>query len=252
MAKKKKSNAENSEDMPAKHQATYLIEEENKNLKYNITLKCKTKKQKDLVKAIKENKIVLVEGVFGVGKTFVINSVALQMLKKDAKIKKIILIVPTVETGDMHLGLRPGDLNQKLEGHCVNEIDSLIKILDKSNNVKPVNIVNDLIKDGYLEVRPISYLRGASLEDAFICVSEAEEFTREELFLIISRYESGKMVISGDPLQSSRKIVKDGNSGLLHGIRKLKDIEGVGIIKFEDEDIVRNDILLDIYHKWKD
>lgn len=253
MAKKKKVNVED-DDLSVKHQASYMKEEEyeNKKLKYKISLKCKNEKQKELVKTIKNNDIVFVEGVFGVGKTFVINSLALSMLKDKEEIKKIILIVPTVETGDMHLGLMPGDLSQKLEGHCVNEIDSLIKILNKSGNLKANNIVDDLIKDGFLEVRPISYLRGASLENAFICVSEAEEFTKEELFLIISRFESGKMVVSGDPLQSSRKIVKAGNSGLLHAVDRLKGVKGVGIVKFDEEDIVRNDILLEIYKKWKD
>lgn len=220
--------------------------------KYKISLKCKNKKQKDLVRAIISNDITFVEGVFGVGKTFVINSVALDMLKDpESGIKKIILIVPTVECGDMHLGLMPGTLDEKLESHVLNELDSMRKILDKSGNIKPNLIIDNLLKDELIEIRPISYLRGASLADAFICVSEAEEFTKEELFLIISRFESGKMVISGDPLQASRKIVRNGNSGLLHAMERLGDIERVGIIKFSDEDIVRNDILLEIYKKWK-
>ena len=94
-------------------------------LKYKINLKCKNAKQKELVKKIKENQITIVEGVFGVGKTFVINSVALDMLKKQENdIDKIILICPTVETGDMHLGLLPGDLSQKVENHILNELDN--------------------------------------------------------------------------------------------------------------------------------
>lgn len=229
------------------------LEYDSKTLKYKVNLKCKNKKQKDLVRAIESNKITIVEGVFGVGKTFVINSVALDMLKNpESGIKKITLIVPTVECGDMHLGLIPGDLNQKLESHVLNELDSMRKILDKSGNLKPNLIIDNLIKQELIEVRPISYLRGASLGDSFICVSEAEEFTKEELFLIISRFESGKMVISGDPLQASRKNVRGGNSGLLHAMERLGDIDGVGIIKFSEEDIVRNDILLEIYKKWKD
>lgn len=223
-----------------------------KTLNYKINLKCKNKKQKDLVKSINENDIIIVEGVFGVGKTFVINSVALEMLKNpESGIEKITLIVPTVETGAMHLGLLPGDLNQKLENHVINELDAMRKILDKSGNLKAESIVDNLIKQGKIDIRPISYLRGASLEKTFICVSEAEEFTKEELFLIISRFESGKMVISGDPLQASRGIVRNGNSGLLHAMERLGDVDRVGIIKFSDEDIVRNDILFEIYQKWK-
>lgn len=223
-----------------------------KRLSYKVELKCKNKKQKELVKSIQENKITIVKGVFGVGKTYVINSTALKMLKDPASgIEKIILIMPTLEVGDMHLGLLPGDLSEKLVSHSMNELDSFQKILRNSENLGSKLIIDDLMAKGLIEIRPISFLRGASLNNAFICVSEAEEFTKDELFLIISRYEGGRMVISGDPLQSSRKNVKNGDSGLLHAIERLKDIEGVGIVEFLDEDIVRNDILLEIYNKWK-
>lgn len=220
-------------------------------INYRVNLKCKNAKQKELVKSIYNNDIIFVEGVFGVGKTFVINSVALEMLKEPNNgIDKIICIVPTVEVGTMHLGSLPGDLSQKLENHCINEMDAFTKILKKSENSNPDLIIEKLIKEEKIVVRPISFLRGASIENSFICVSEAEEFTKEELFLIISRFESGKMVISGDPLQASRNQVRNGNSGLLHAMEKLTDINGVGIVKFTEDDIVRNDILYDIYKKW--
>lgn len=218
---------------------------------YRVNLKCKNAKQKELVKSIYENDIIFVEGVFGVGKTFVINSVALEMLKEPNNgIDKIMCIVPTVEVGTMHLGSLPGDLSQKLENHCINEMDAFTKILKKSENLNPDLIIEKLIKEEKIVVKPISFLRGASIENSFICVSEAEEFTKEELFLIISRFESGKMVISGDPLQASRSQVRNGNSGLLHAMEKLTDINGVGTVKFTEDDIVRNDILYDIYKKW--
>ena len=218
---------------------------------YRVNLKCKNSKQKELVKSIYENDIIFVEGVFGVGKTFVINSVALEMLKEPNNgIDKIMCIVPTVEVGTMHLGSLPGDLSQKLENHCINEMDAFTKILKKSENSNPDLIIEKLIKEEKIVVRPISFLRGASIENSFICVSEAEEFTKEELFLIISRFESGKMVISGDPLQASRSQVRNGNSGLLDAMEKLTDINGVGTVKFTEDDIVRNDILYDIYKKW--
>ena len=165
-------------------------------------------------------------------------------------IDKIMCIVPTVEVGTMHLGSLPGDLSQKLENHCINEMDAFTKILKKSENLNPDLIIEKLIKEEKIVVRPISFLRGASIENSFICVSEAEEFTKEDLFLIMSRFESGKMVISGDPLQASRNQVRNGNSGLLHAMEKLTDINGVGTVKFTEDDIVRNDILYDIYKKW--
>ena len=225
---------------------------DNKICGYKVNIKCKNKKQKELIHAIENNKIIFVEGVFGVGKTYVINSVALKMLKEiDNGIDKIILIMPTLEVGQMHMGMLPGTLEEKLSAHALNELDSFRKILRNNENLNSLSIVDNLIKKGLIEIRPISYLRGASLDNAFICVSEAEEFTRDELFMIISRYESGKMVISGDPLQSCRNQVKNGDSGLLHAIERLSNIDGVGIVKFNETDVVRNDILMDIYKEWK-
>ena len=219
---------------------------------YRVNLKCKNAKQKELVKSIYENDIIFVEGVFGVGKTFVINSVALEMLKEPNNgIDKIILIVPTCScSATMELGHLPGSLDEKLYNFALNEMDSLRKILKKSGNIEPDKIIDSLVKNEKIDVKPISFLRGASIENAFICVSEAEEFTKEDLFLIMSRFESGKMVISGDPLQASRNQVRNGNSGLLHAMEKLTDINGVGTVKFTEDDIVRNDILYDIYKKW--
>ena len=221
-------------------------------INYRVNLKCKNAKQKELVKSIYENDIIFVEGVFGVGKTFVINSVALEMLKEPNNgIDKIILIVPTCScSATMELGHLPGSLDEKLYNFALNEMDSLRKILKKSGNVEPDKIIDSLVKNEKIDVKPISFLRGASIENAFICVSEAEEFTKEDLFLIISRFESGKMVISGEPLQASRNQVRNGNSGLLHAMEKLTDINGVGTVKFTEDDIVRNDILYDIYKKW--
>lgn len=229
------------------------IEQPASHLKYRINLKCKNQRQKELVNTIKCNDITIVEGVFGVGKTFVINSVALELLKdEESGIKKIIYIVPTIGNSSvMSLGYLPGGLDEKIYNFAANELDAMKKILTKSGNLKPDEVIDNLVKDGKLEIKPICFLRGASFEDAFICVSEAEQFTKEDLFLIISRFESGKMVISGDPLQTDRKEVKSGNSGLLHAMERLKDVKGVGTVKFEDTDIVRNDILYDIYQKWK-
>ena len=229
------------------------IEQSVNNLSYKINLKCKNQRQKELVSTIKNNDITIVEGVFGVGKTFVINSVALELLKDEKYgIKKIIFIVPTVSNSNsMSLGYLPGNLDDKIYNFAANELDAMKKILNKSGNLKPDDIVNNLIKDGRLDIKPICFLRGASLSDSFICVSEAEQFTKEDLFLILTRFESGKMVISGDPLQTDRKCVKNGNSGLLHAMERLQDVKGVGTVKFEESDIVRNDILYDIYQKWK-
>ena len=231
---------------------TETLENNALTLNYRVNLKCKTNKQKELVNAIKNNQIIFVEGVFGVGKTFVINSMALELLQEpDNNIEKIVMVIPTCTNSSFSVGHLPGNLEEKLYNFTLNEIDAMKKILKKSNNLKPDLIIDKLIKDGKIEIRPISFLRGASIENSFVCVSEAEQFTKEDLFLILTRFESGKMVISGDVLQTDRREVRGGNSGLVHAIERLDGIKDVGIVKFSEEDIVRNDILLDIYKKWK-
>lgn len=217
---------------------------------FKISTKCQNQKQKDLTKSIKNNLITICKGVFGVGKSYVIGSTALKLLKSETELERIICITPTVEVGDMHLGLMPGGIDEKMAFHIINEVDCFTKILFDSGNEKPEEIIRKLMDDKIIEFRPISNLRGASFRNSLILVSEAEEFTKEELFLIISRFESGRLVISGDPLQSSRKNIKNGNSGLLHACECLKNTENIGIIEFEDSDIVRNDILFEVYKKW--
>ena len=217
---------------------------------FKLSLKCKNQKQKELVNSIKNNQITICKGIFGTGKSYVIGATVLNLLKATNDFEKIICITPTVEVGDMHIGLMPGNLEEKMNFHIINEIDCFLKILKDSNNIKPENIIKQLMSNNIIEFRPISNLRGASFRNSLILVSEAEEFTKEELFLILSRFESGKIIISGDPLQSSRTCVKKGNSGLLHACDKLKSIDKVGIVVFSNEDIVRNDILHTIYLKW--
>jgi phosphate starvation-inducible PhoH-like protein len=239
--------------MSRKAKQTDVVADDNKATipSFKVTLKCKNAKQKELVRAIQDNQITVCKGVFGVGKSYVIGATALRLLQVQPNLDKIICITPTVEVGDMHLGLMPGDFNEKMSFHIINEIDCFNKIIHDSGNNKADAIVDDMLKKGIIEFRPISNLRGASFRNSLILVSEAEEFTKEELFLILTRYESGKMIISGDPLQSSRKIVKH-DSGLLHACKVLKNMDNVKVVEFSDEDIVRNDILLDIYKRWKD
>lgn len=240
----------------ARKKAESQIKEEkatpqHKSLSFKVGVKCKNNKQKELLKSIQQNSITICQGVFGVGKSYVIGAAALKMLKS-GEVEKIICIVPTVEVGDMHLGLMPGDLNDKMGFHILNEVDCFVKILTDSGTEKASEVIGNLINTDRIEFRPISNLRGASFRNSVILVSEAEEFTKDELFLIITRYETGKMIISGDPLQSSRRIVKNGgDSGLIHACEKLKEIEEIGIVEFSDEDIVRNDILLKVYKAWK-
>ena len=227
-----------------------------KSLKYKINLKCKNQKQKELVKTIQENQITFVEGVFGVGKTYIINSVALSALKDpDNGIEKIILIVPTLESGgnELSIGLLPGTKMEKIEMYHDATLDTIKKILDKSGNPKPKEILHDLLHEGLIEMECANFVLGKTWDNAFVIIDEAENFNKQETLLLCSRLgENSKLVFSGDRRQTTRKSILKNNeeSGFIYGMKKLTSIKGISQFQFDENDIVRNPILYEIYKKW--
>lgn len=227
-----------------------------KSLKYKINLKCKNQKQKELVHAIHENQITFVEGVFGVGKTYVINSVALSILKEPNNgIDRIILIVPTLESGgnELSIGLLPGTKTEKIEMYHDATLDTIKKILEKSGNSNPKEILHDLLHDGYIEMECANFVLGKTWDNAFVIIDEAENFNKQETLLLCSRLgENSKLIFSGDRRQTTRKSILKNNeeSGFLYGMKKLTSIKGISKFQFDENDIVRNPILYEIYKKW--
>lgn len=231
-----------------------MLEQCVKPLNYKVNLKCKNQKQKELVNTIKKNQITIVEGVFGVGKTFVTNSVALDMLKNQ-EVEKIILISPTIENGgsEISIGLLPGDKMEKIKVYYEASIDTFEKILKQSNE-DAKKIVNKLLSDNKIIYECANFVLGKTWDNTFIIIDEAENFNKQEMLLLLSRIgENSKMVISGDRLQTTRKsfLQNKDDSGFVHAINTLKDVDDIGIVQFTTDDIVRNKLIYKIYEKWK-
>jgi phosphate starvation-inducible PhoH-like protein len=226
-------------------------------LNYKVELKCKNQKQKELYKLIKEKEIVFCCGIFGTGKSYVINATALELLK-DTKTpyKKILIIVPTIEAGNMPLGYLKGDLDAKIQVYLDADLFTMEKILNYSGNYESgKKIIENLRSADIITAEPIGFLRGKTYDNTLCLISEAENFSMQEMLLILSRIgENSKMLISGDPKQLDRKdIIKNKEKcGLEYAIEKLCQLDEIGCIEFGKEDIVRNPLINKILENWND
>jgi phosphate starvation-inducible PhoH-like protein len=225
-------------------------------LNYKVELKCKNQKQKDLCKLIKEKEIVFCSGTFGTGKSYCINGISLELLKRtDNTFEKILIIIPTLENSgkELYLGMLPGTKDEKISVYTDADTETMKKILKKSNNIKHKEIIDNLIKCGKISFEVVNYSLGKTWDNSIILLNEAENFNKQEMLLLISRIgEGSKIIVSGDVMQTLRKsiITNKEDCGLTYAIKKLKDMDEVGCIEFTKEDIVRNPLLFKIIEKW--
>ena len=201
----------------------------------------KTPSQKAYIKAIKENDIVFGIGPAGTGKTYLAMAMALKYLKEN-KISKIILTRPAVEAGEK-LGFLPGSIAEKVHPYLTPLYDALYDMVDYDK-------ANYLLEKGVIEIAPLAFMRGRTLNDAFIILDEAQNTTREQMKMFLTRIGFGsKAVITGDVTQIDLPKKKD--SGLLEAMRVLKDIEGIGFVEFRKEDVVRHPIVQKIIQAYE-
>ena len=201
----------------------------------------KTFNQKYYTQAIKKNELTFGIGPAGTGKTFLGVAVALDALKSGV-VKKIILTRPVVEAGES-LGFLPGDVKEKIDPYLVPLYDSLYDIAG-------FEMTNKYIENKIIEIAPLAFMRGRTLEDAFVILDEAQNTTKSQMKMFLTRLGfSSRMLINGDPTQID--LPKTDQSGLLDAIKHLEKIENVEIIKFETLDVIRNPIvqkILESYH----
>ena len=201
----------------------------------------KTFNQKYYTQAIKKNELTFGIGPAGTGKTFLGVAVALDALKSGV-VKKIILTRPVVEAGES-LGFLPGDVKEKIDPYLVPLYDSLYDIAG-------FEMTNKYIENKIIEIAPLAFMRGRTLEDAFVILDEAQNTTKSQMKMFLTRLGfSSRMLINGDPTQID--LPKKDQSGLLDAIKHLEKIENVEIIKFETLDVIRNPIvqkILESYH----
>jgi len=205
----------------------------------------KTPSQKAYIKAIKENDIVFGIGPAGTGKTYLAMAMALKYLK-DNRISKIILTRPAVEAGEK-LGFLPGGIAEKVHPYLTPLYDALYDMVDFDK-------ASYLLEKGVIEIAPLAFMRGRTLNDAFIILDEAQNTTREQMKMFLTRIGFGsKAVITGDVTQID--LPKKGQSGLLDALRILKGIDGIAFVEFKKEDVVRHPIvqkIIQAYEKFEE
>ena len=202
----------------------------------NGKVKTKTLGQDNYLEIIKKNDIVFSVGPAGTGKTFLAVAVAVDALKKK-QIEKIILCRPAVEAGES-LGFLPGDLKEKIDPYLNPLYDSLRYLLTEKN-------LANLIENKVIEVAPLAYMRGRTLENAYIILDEAQNATLVQMKMFLTRLGVGsRAIITGDITQIDLK--KNQDSGLIQALNILKNIVGVGFAMLEESDIVRHPLVMKI------
>lgn len=199
-------------------------------------VKCKTVGQKKYVDLLKKKTITFGVGPAGTGKTYLAVAVAVNAFKAK-QVDKIILTRPAVEAGEK-LGFLPGDLQEKVNPYLRPLYDALQEMLGAETFAK-------MMERGTIEIAPLAYMRGRTLNNAYVILDEAQNTTREQIKMFLTRLgEGGKMIVTGDLTQID--LPKGINSGLKHAIRILKDIDDIGIIRLTDKDVVRHPLVQQI------
>ncbi len=199
-------------------------------------VKAKTLGQKKYVEAMKANTIVLGVGPAGTGKTYLAVAMAVTALRgKD--VSRIILTRPAVEAGEK-LGFLPGDLQHKVDPYLRPLYDALFDMLGAENFLKHQ-------ERGNIEVAPLAYMRGRTLDDSFIILDEAQNTTAEQMKMFLTRLGfNSRMVVTGDVTQID--LPEGKRSGLIEAVRILKGIDSIATVKLSEKDVVRHKLVQDI------
>ncbi|MBP5242935.1 MAG: PhoH family protein [Clostridia bacterium] len=204
-------------------------------------VKCKTLGQKLYVDAAKKCEVVFGVGPAGTGKTYLAVCLAVAALKSK-QVEKIILTRPAVEAGEK-LGFLPGDLQTKVDPYLRPLYDALQDLLGAENYGK-------YMEKGIIEIAPLAYMRGRTLSDAFIILDAAQNTTKEQMKMFLTRMgEGSRMMITGDLTQID--LPEGKKSGLTHAIRILKGVEGIAVCHLTDKDVVRHPLVMRIIRAYE-
>ena len=196
-------------------------------------IKCKTLGQKKYVQALKKHTVVFGVGPAGTGKTYLAVAMAVLALK-NKEVSRIILTRPAVEAGEK-LGFLPGDLQNKVDPYLRPLYDALYEFLGTEN-------FKLLSERGVIEVAPLAYMRGRTLNDAYIILDEAQNCTIEQMKMFLTRFgEGSRVVVTGDITQID--LPQDKKSGLVHAMHVLADVEGIAMIRLSARDVVRHEMV---------
>ena len=200
----------------------------------------KTLNQAHYIHELNKNDIVFGIGPAGTGKTYLAILYAASLLKKQ-QIKKIVLVRPVVEAGEK-LGFLPGDLKEKVDPYLVPLYDALNECFGKEN-------VNKMMEKGVIEVAPLAYMRGRTLENACIILDEAQNTTTMQMKMFLTRLGfNSKMIITGDITQID--LPHKNMSGLIEALNILKNLNGLSIVEFNNSDVMRHPLVFKIVNRY--
>ena len=223
-----------------KHQSTIQpLEEVIKTPKRSVIPR--SKNQKEYVKALKNNKIIMSLGPAGTGKTYLAVAVALTMLL-EKKVERIILSRPAVEAGE-RLGFLPGDMKDKIDPYLRPLYDSLYDLLDYEK-------IQRKIESGAIEIAPLAFMRGRTLKNAFAILDEAQNATKTQIKMFLTRIgENSRLVVNGDPSQID--LPNKQQSGLIESQKILKDVKEISITHFDHHDVIRHPLVTKIVEAYQ-
>ena len=201
----------------------------------------KSKKQKEYVKSLKTNRIVMSLGPAGTGKTYLAVAVALSMLL-EKKVERIILSRPAVEAGEK-LGFLPGDMKDKIDPYLRPLYDSLYDLLDYDK-------IQRKIESGSIEIAPLAFMRGRTLKNSFAILDEAQNATEIQIKMFLTRIgENSKLVVNGDPSQID--LPNKNHSGLVKSQSILKGIKEIAVVNFDHQDVMRDPLVTKIVEAYQ-
>jgi phosphate starvation-inducible protein PhoH and related proteins len=206
-----------------------------------LIVKAKTANQRKLVKECEQNDMVFAIGPAGTGKSYTAVAIAVKALKNKV-IRRIILTRPAVEAGE-HLGFLPGDLKEKLDPY-------LQPLYDALRDMIPVEKLREMMEDGTIQIAPLAFMRGRTLDRAYVILDEAQNATRSQFKMFLTRMgKSAKFIINGDASQID--LPKNQQSGLSHAVDVLDGVKGIGIVRFDEKDVIRHDLVKKIIIAYK-
>ncbi len=203
-------------------------------------IKPRTPNQYSLVQSASQNDLVFAIGPAGTGKTYISVALAVRALK-NKRVKKIIITRPAVEAGE-NLGFLPGDLKEKIDPY-------LRPIYDALGDMVPSEKLKFYEENKIIEIAPLAYMRGRTLQNAFILLDEAQNTTPMQLKMFLTRMgPNSKVIITGD--RSQIDLPRNQRSGLVDAVSVLNDIKGIGFVTLDSEDVVRHRIVKDIINAY--
>jgi phosphate starvation-inducible PhoH-like protein len=203
--------------------------------KVKVNIKCKSENQKKLIKSIQEKDITICSGPAGTGKTIISCAEALSTLKRNPKIKKIVLVKSVATLKEEEMGYLKGTISDKLEPVMYSFSGNFEKILGNE-------LFNLMKSEGFIEERPIAYVRGVTIDDSIVIIDECQNISIENLRTLLTRIgENSKYVLLGDEKQIDLKDKT--KSSLKIAMEKFEDKEGFGVVKLGPEDVVRHRLI---------